>query len=241
LAVLAEAGVPLSTPICFSQRDACSLEDVLRDSVANFHLDQEELEWTACAYARYVPPAAQWTNKFGQTFTFNELADALLERSLVDAPCAGAHILESLTALYRIDSEYSPILSASHRARLGRRLHECVAAALRSQSADGSWDANWHKRSGPAAQLQNGPMASSGEALSERLLATGHLSEWLLNAPNNVEIAPDVLRRSTLWLENALDHLPRDQFVERFCPVSHAVHVLSLACEEAPRSLAMAR
>ena len=76
LAAFGELGLPLSHPLNLGDRPA-SLRDVLRDSIANFHPRQEEIAWTAMAYALYLPPIRAWVNRYGERFTFDDLADEL--------------------------------------------------------------------------------------------------------------------------------------------------------------------
>lgn len=77
LASLGELGVSLTTSITVNGR-SYTLNDVLADSIAEFHLAQHELAWTAIVYAVYLSPGSQWTNKYGETYGFNELAGALV-------------------------------------------------------------------------------------------------------------------------------------------------------------------
>src|SRR5262249_41994153 len=65
LAVLGELGVPLDRPVS-TAGGARTVAALLADSLANFDLDKREPEWTALAYALYLPPRKQWTDKFGR-------------------------------------------------------------------------------------------------------------------------------------------------------------------------------
>lgn len=228
LAHLGELGLSLSTPLVEKGHDY-RLYDVLRDSVANFHLAQDELEWTAFAYALYFPPAKQWTNKFGQSFSFDDLALALVDRSLANRPCAGVHVAWALVALYRVDTEHAPILSREVRQRLQRRLMAHVHAAVQSQQPDGSWPTDWHR---DPASKDSSRSSASDDDLASHLLATGHVAEWLVYVPPEFEIPTALLTRSADWLYRTLRQLPADLVQDRFCPVSHATHALALMAAE---------
>src|SRR6185437_11410072 len=128
LACLAQLGLPLSHPL---QVDGLpyALKDVLQDSLANFDMHQKELEWTGMAYALYLPPLRQWRNRFGQSFSFDDLTEELLGRSLLHSPCGGSHRLILLTTLHRLDKQH-PILSAKVRIELDQFLKKAVEQAI---------------------------------------------------------------------------------------------------------------
>src|SRR5207302_3298465 len=90
LAAFAELGLPLSFTL---QGDGGTgtLRDVLDDSLANFHLGQKELAWTALAYALYLPPVKSWINRYGERFGFDQLVSEMLDRPLDAESCGGTH------------------------------------------------------------------------------------------------------------------------------------------------------
>ena len=116
LAGLGELGLPLSYPLKVGDRTA-SLRDVLRDSIANFHLRQEEIAWTAMAYVLYLPPIRAWANRYGERFTFDDLADELQRRPMDKESCAGIHILCALTLLARVNAEARVLSGGARPAR----------------------------------------------------------------------------------------------------------------------------
>lgn len=138
LAVLGEIGIPLDAPVT-TDRGPKPLRGLLDDSVANFSLDQGEIEWTALAYALYLPPQRQWTDKFGTAFQFDQLARELMRRELGEQrACSGTHLLYSLAVLCRVD-ESEPVLSQDTRRELRRYLAAMSDRAAASQRIDGSW------------------------------------------------------------------------------------------------------
>jgi hypothetical protein len=226
LAVMAELGVPLATTFRGADlggRLGC-LGDVLNDSIANFHLSQDELPWTAVALALYLPPSRSWANKFGESFTFDQLATELMSRPLADGSCAGIHLAGALTTLYRVD-EQRCILSESTRAAVESRVQGLVAAALRNQLPDGSWSIDWHSDAG---------VDKPGDTPRRRLLATGHVAEWLMATPACIKVPQSCLERATGWLLPALLELTPEECESQFCPVSHALIVLRSSRTFAP-------
>lgn len=222
LAVLGELGVPLHHKLAINGQNKC-LHDVLKDSIANFYIDQQELEWTAVAYGCYLPPARSWQNRFGETATFDDVATILLNRSLSDATCAGTHRLFTLTILLRIDREHIPIFSLGMREKVLAWLKECLGIALKSRSADGSWDLSWHPSVLKAPPDYWTP-AHDGRMV--RILATGHLAEWMLYLPEDLKVPDEVLRQSGMWCFERLRIATPRQIEGAFCPYSHCASVV---------------
>jgi hypothetical protein len=221
LATLAEIGIPLSFPVVVGGDRFC-VKDVLQDSTENFHLRQEELAWTALAYTRYLPPKREWQNRFGERFSFHDLALALLERPLSQESCSGTHLLMALTVLLRADTQMG-ILSSEARVRVRQWLQRCLRTAIRTQMNDGTWRSDWHRT------LLTDPLPwnyRKGDDDVTILLITGHLSEWMLYLPEDLEVPDDVFNRAGSWLLTQLKKAsPKEQ--EKFvCPYSHAAYVL---------------
>jgi hypothetical protein len=213
LAAFGETGVSLTRVIRFGDGEA-RLRDVLRDSIAGFHLKQEELVWTALAYALYLPPRTSWTNRFGESTDFDQLTEVLMEAAFEKSSCGGVHLISTLTAIWRVDEEVS-ILSGQTREKLRSAVRGYVDRAVATQSDDGSWPLNW---------LASG--ASRVDDESSRLLATGHIAEWLLCVPPDVAVPRETLERSAIYLTRRLQAADQTTIRDDYCPVSHAVCVL---------------
>jgi hypothetical protein len=225
LAAFGELGLPLATPLVVGGGPA-ELRDVLRDSIANFHLEQKELAWTAVAYALYLPPVRTWTNRFGEEYAFDDLARALLDSSLQESSCGGAHVLDSLTILLRADS-LEPIVSKAVRSRMREYLAHCAEVATKSQGKDGSWPPGWNTPLLPKATREG---LSPEDTAGARLIMTGHLAEWLLYLPDGLRPTDEVLERAAVWLLAALSAASRAEMERVFCPWSHACCTLRQLC-----------
>jgi hypothetical protein len=232
LAALGELGLPLATPLVLSDGPA-ELRDVLRDSIANFHLAQKEPAWTALAYALYLPPVRFWTNRFGEEYTFDELARALLDSSLGEASCGGAHVVYTLTILLRADS-LEPIFSQAVRSRLREYLARCAEVAAKSQGKDGSWPPTWNTPLLPKASREG---LSPEDTADERLIMTSHLAEWMLYLPDGLRPRDEILERAAVWLLETISAASPAALERNFCPWSHACCTLRQLCfvpEEVP-------
>lgn len=221
LAAFGELGLPLTYPLKVGDRPA-SLRDVLRDSIANFHRRQEEIAWTAMAYALYLPPIRAWVNRYGERFTFDDLSDELERRPMDKESCGGTHLLYALTLLARVNAE-APVLSEAARARLVAHLGRCVAVVERTQQPDGSWPAWWNHELLPGGHPSGGSIVDDD---ASRLLMTGHLAEWLLYLPADVPRPRSALARAGDWLRGRMRAASRQDEEGTVCPYSHAVCVL---------------
>ncbi len=220
LATFAEAGLPLSTEFA-TPKEKFHLRDLLRDSVQNFHLQQKELPWTAIAYALYPAVGVRWTNRFGESFGWDDLTEALLAAPFERGSCGGTHLLYALMVIRRVEGRDRP-LSAPVRARLEERLKALIAAAVSRQATDGHWSADWW------ADVGNKPVDTKkrdNDSPTTRLLITGHLAECLTLMPPELQPSADVYRRVAHWL---CCFLATNQIDDResFCPRTHAVCAL---------------
>ena len=221
LGCLAQLGLPLSEPILVDGTTG-SLRDVLRDSIACFELRQSEIEWTVLAYASYLPPHREWVNKFGERFSFDELASELLNRDLTKASCCGGHVVEAVLTLLKADRSVADVLSPTVRRRLSDRLREFVQAAISEQAADGSWGPRWFHA---MSSVREHPRPDN-RRVERRLLATSHIAHWMMYLPDEVRVPRDALHRAHRWLHFTLKDVSPEFVQENFCPCSHGAWVL---------------
>ncbi len=230
LGVFSELGLPLSTPFTIAG-EAHSLREMLDDSLANYSSRQVEVDWTAFAYALYLPPKRSWTNKYGEPFTFDDLAESVMARPLGSGSCAGSHLVWAMIALVRVDQEHTPILSPPVREKLRTRLKEVVRGAVESQRPDGSWWTDWHSSLSPSDARPG--VQPNHSTLASRLLATSHIPEWLMHLPEEIPVPVESIHRASGWLYQQWREVQSTDFVaEHFCPCSHAAAVLSAICGE---------
>jgi hypothetical protein len=233
LAVFAEMGLSLSTPFLVGG-ETLPLRDLLVDSIANYSSRQEELDWTALAYALYLPPITSWQNKYGETFTFDDMTDTLLNRPLNSGSCSGSHLAWAMIAIARVDQESTPILSDPVRKRLWARLRQIVRAAQETQGAEGTWGTDWSLALLPTEAANHG--LSDHHTLAHELLVTSHIAEWCMHLPQELTVPDEVVQRAGRWLFRQWrrvgdsDH-GKDFVAKNFCPCSHAAVVLGALCE----------
>ncbi len=222
LAILASIGLPLDTPLVMDEQPNATLRRVLDDSIANFHLDQTEIAWTAAAYSAYLPPTARWKNKFDKEYSFDDLVVQLINTPFDGQACAGVHLIMSLSNILRINAELHPILSLNVRDQGLKRVQQLLEIVTRRQSEDGGWEPTWYKslESVPSQTQTTGPSNPY-----PRLLATSHLADWLSMLSSDCVVEQEVLDRACYFLSTELDRINQSE-PDRFCPISHSIHWL---------------
>lgn len=141
--ILGHMGVSLDDPL-ITPLGRSTLQDVLDDSIANFHLEGE-LEWTSAALILYLPPQRSWQNKIGMEFNFDILAKELMSRSFSKTPCSGTHDLYALALLLRAD-RMEPVLSDGVRDMMEDFLRRTTAVLHQSQLANGAFPSDWYRQ-----------------------------------------------------------------------------------------------
>jgi hypothetical protein len=211
LATFADIGLPLTTPVS-SPEESFTLFELLRDSVENFDIKQRELPWTATAYALYRLPKEGWTNRYGERFDFNDLATRLMQTPLDEGSCGGAHLLSAVTVLLRVNA-VAPCLTTTIRDAVTESMRQKMRTMIESQNKDGCWDLDWY----------SGSTNPIGATLEGRLLATGHLLEFLEVLPLELQPPREVFRRAARWLCAILGTNGWRTDLGGYCPPVHAV------------------
>jgi hypothetical protein len=223
LASLAELGLPITWEIKIGGRKHC-LNEALEDCIANFYLKQDELPFTAVALSLYLPPEKEWTNRYAERCTFDDLAVEICSRRFRGSCCAGSHLLYAAMILYRVDLQ-EPILSPPMRVQVRGYLRQALDALVTMQLQDGSWGIDWFA-SVPGQEDLRETQWSPLDSPRGRLLATSHLTEWILYLPPEFEPPQDVLQRAGIWLLHRLEEAKDNTDDAPLCPYTHAVTVL---------------
>jgi len=228
LASLGELGEPLDLPIV-TQLRRTTLRSVLEQSLRDFSLNQAEYEWSALAYALYLPPVSRWVTSEGQVVTFDRLAERIMREDMPNGVCSGNHRLHSLVMLLRVDDLMSsqgkpPILSLEGRSNIEGYLREMTDAFVRHQHPDGFWNGDWPT----AAPTSREPTDRVGDRLSDRIIVTGHVLEWWSLAPQELQPPRQVVIRAAQWLVRTIDGLTEDEIQNYNSYLSHVARALAL-------------
>ena len=218
MATFGEMGMPLSQPL-ETRFGKTSIGELLQGTLNRFHLEQQEFEWSAISYARYVFPNKSWPNQHGQKITVDELVDDLINHSLEFGVCGGTHRIEALVVLLRAD-EQAHALSARTRKRIIEHLTRMSQLLVQSQSPHGQWTRSWVRGAVPTADYKG--------MQGEEILLTGHHLEWLALAPKEILPPRDNIVRAGQWIVNALKEVDEKTLNEQYGPFTHAARALCL-------------
>jgi hypothetical protein len=214
LAMFAALDLPASTPIRL-RSGTYSIADLVSESLASFSFEQRELEWSAMALAKYVPPQTAWTNSAGQRLDFPGLVRKLLSVELNSEKCAGTHVLEALI-LIRQANQKNSLLDEPTREQLNSYLKKTIREIIEKQRADGSWSRSW------CAAVNDNSEPFSPFQIS--FLVTGHLAEILNKLDLESRPPRSVYVNAATWITNSMNSTeirPNGFWV---CPFTHAAH-----------------
>jgi hypothetical protein len=222
LKVLGEAGVIGDSTVVTASGKRGSVADLARDSIMRFSLDQE-LEFTASAYARWLEPGIPWRNRFGQTFCFDDLADSLVRRPLGNGACKGCHVPYALTSLLAADG-ITRMLSSRSRIACEKRLVEVALLLEANELSFGGWDKTW---SGTAKETQDS-LFFDFKPQFDRIMCTGHHLEWIAFAPSAARPSRTVIYRAVEALSAEVSGLSLDDRAKYkgYLPITHAARAL---------------
>lgn len=225
LSTFAMMKLPKDTPI-YVEDEKLSIADLISESVANFTFKQGEMNWTAIAYAHYLPPNTHWTDRFDRTTTFSELTEHLIETGLEKQSCGGLHMFQAVAAIESADAKHG-ILDRKTRIRCRNFVRELLNKAKASQNEDGSWNNRWHVITSDATE------SIEETSLTDRIIVTGHMLELLHNLDGSVDTR--MIVGATRWLYETLQQdVPKDVGV---CPLTHALNGVRLSAERRQLSL----
>lgn len=206
LAILSVSDLPLDHKF-EADGGVITIADMVKHAQAEVNA-QEEITWTLWALSHYLPPDAQWTNRFGERWSVERLVRIQTDADVHDEACGGTH---GMFALSRARNSY-----ARHGAALrgvwmeaDQKIQRYIAEARSYQNSDGSFS---------NAFFQGREYAGDFET---RIASSGHTLEFL------VEALPQQ-RLKEQWFRNGVAAMARDLIEHRResvkCgPLYHAV------------------
>jgi len=219
LACLSEAGVSLDEPV-YTPGQSRTINDVLQLSLRDLQLDERETEWSALAYALWLPDQKSWRNREGRTISFDLLAERLIRGKQYVGVCLGTHRIYTLVALLRLDEEYR-ILSPTTRSAIRDHLLKIREELIDSQYADGHWESNW-------PEGKQADTSKTRDELYKQVIGTGHHLEWMAIAPREYHVPDDRIARAIRWVTKTTVETAEEKLLERYTFYSHVGGALAL-------------
>ena len=211
LAVIAQSGLPLDTPIQ-GKTHTFTLEDWMRQAEFDVPRNLErEFSWSLIALTSYRKTDHRWMGRDGSQYSTESLLGSELEQSLPNSVCGGTHRLIGMAmALNKRREEGQPITGVWADADI--LIKGAIQLAKQNQNPDGSYSVAYLHRPGWTRDM--------GETLG----STGHVLEFLAIAAPTQTLSQPWVERSVRRLCNVLDQCSD---VDLECGVLyHALHGL---------------
>jgi hypothetical protein len=218
LCTLAECGVQLDAPIA-TAKGQFSVSDLLAQSLRDYR-ENHEGEFAAVAFACYLAPEAEFSNRMNETITFDTCMNALVEKEPGKGWCNGTHTCYAVASLLNVNAR-TGILSDAGRKRGESFLQTTAQLLAASQHDDGAWRADWP--GGVPCAPPDGENAVWGEAIQ----VTGHHLEWLAIVPVEPIEHAHVDRALNFVLRQLRTASDKD-IEQSYLPWSHAARSLLL-------------
>jgi hypothetical protein len=181
IAEIAQWGVPKETPVVVFGKQY-SMMDFVKEAMAHSRIGQE-LSWSTVVIASYVGTDAEWTNRFGEKLTFDQLLESEWKASIEQAACGGTHRLFGMTWCYFTHKRNGGDVEKGIWKNVKEKLDAHVELARKHQNPDGSFSSNYFR-------------PGSSTSLSDRLASSGHIFEWLAS-----HLPDEVVREP--WMQDA--------------------------------------
>ncbi|MCI0380420.1 MAG: hypothetical protein L0215_22780 [Gemmataceae bacterium] len=217
LKVTGELGLSSDQEIRLMDGSRATLGEVVHDSLALFS-PKEELEFTAVAYSRWLPPNGEWVDRFGNRHSLDDICLALARKPLGEGTCSGIHVPYALVNLLRAHYLH-PVLSKEAVQFAETRLQEISRLLEKNQSPSGAWFENWHVSNTP----KDGP-----DPTFQIISATGHHLEWIALAPERLRPATPCVKRSARLLAELIPRHTVNTISSGYTAFSHAARALAL-------------
>jgi len=219
LACLSEAGVSLQEPV-YTPGQIRTINDILQLSIRDLQLDERETEWSALAYALWLPAQKSWHNREGRSITFDLLAERLIRGKQFTGVCLGTHRIYTLVAILRLDEEYR-LITPRTRSAIRDHLLKIREELIASQYPDGHWESNW-------PDGKDADTSAPHDELFKQVIGTGHHLEWMAIAPREYHIPDDRIAAAIKWVTQTTIDQTEEKLLERYTFFSHVGGALSL-------------
>jgi hypothetical protein len=237
LASISEAGIGRDYPV-ITNSGQMTFAQLVETSLSEFSVDQMEYEWAILTYTLFLPPTTTWLTSEGQQVDFDVLAERLMREMLPNGVCFGHHRMAALIAMLRVDVDVAPILSLPKREKIVKYLTVVSRQLVKTQHTYGYWDSGWI---GTKPQVVEGEESIAGAELRDRIIATGHILEWLAFAPEEVHPPREVLTRAAQWIVRAIEQLELSEIKEQYAFATHAANSLALWRKTTPAEFMKSR
>ncbi|MGO9471242.1 MAG: hypothetical protein ACLQIB_47485 [Isosphaeraceae bacterium] len=218
LRVCGELGITAETGVR-TRNGESNVGQILQYAVSHFDLGQE-LEWSLEALARYLVPLPGWTNRFGETFTFDKVTQYMCDRRMGEGACFGTHLPYTLCVVLGLDRREN-FLSRSIARRAEEHLRSISGCLETHQTEDGTWPHRW--AAGTAASRSN-----KDDSHFAALTLVGHHLEWIAIAPPECRPSERCVRKAIAFALDVAERLPTAEINNNYHLFTHIGRALCL-------------
>lgn len=185
VAEMTEWGVPIETPVVVYGK-TYTFRDFVTESMARARVGQgQELSWAIVVIGDHMGTDSQWTNRYGEKLTFEDLVRDEVDASITEAACGGTHRLYGLTWALACHLRDGGKIERVWK-DVADKLDEHVELARKYQNPDGSFSSEYFRGPGYSDNLQ------------ERLGSSGHIFEWLAQHVNDEQLREDWMQKGAV-------------------------------------------
>ncbi len=215
LSTLADAEIAGDTTLQTDQGDL-TVRQLDDDSRRNF-VSQIDPSWLIIAYLKYCPNLSSWENRYGETVSFDSIANVLADEPIGTGPCAGLHRVDAIASLVVSNKKHGFLLSNTNT-KLLSYLSRVTRQLEATQLYTGAWNFDWASVS-PNDDSNHVMVIMSADRLVQ---ITAHQLECVAKMGESVRPSDQSVLRAASFLMRAVMHTDAGGVNENYCGFSHA-------------------
>ena len=211
LAILSMLGLPVTHELKTGTK-TITIADMINHAKMEIN-DKEEVSWSLWSLSRYLPPESTWTNKKGEVWSIDRMAQLqltrLLSKPMMKHPCGGTHAMFALAHARNIRLQNGlPIRGIW--LQVDQQIQKCITLARLQQQPNGQFSTKFFDAKVTEADFD------------KRIASSGHVLEFLM-----ISLPQEHLNHS--WVRRGIEATARDIMANRqsyvkCAPLYHAVN-----------------
>lgn len=215
LAILSMLGLPVTHELKAGDK-TITIGDMINHAKMEIN-SKEEVSWSLWALSRYLPPESTWTNKDGEVWSIDRMAQLqltrLLSKPMMKHPCGGTHAMFALAHARNIRLQ-SSLPNRGIWLQVDQQIQKCIQLARVQQQNNGQFSTKFFDAKATEADFD------------KRIASSGHVLEFLM-----ISLPQEQL--SSQWVRRGIEATARDimsnrQSYVKCAPLYHAINGLRI-------------
>ncbi len=215
LAILSMLGLPVTHELKTGTK-TITIADMINHAKMEIN-DKEEVSWSLWSLSRYLPPDATWTNKKGEVWSIDRMAQLqltrLLSKPMMKHPCGGTHAMFALAHARNIRLQ-NGLPMRGIWLQVDQQIQKCITLARYQQQPNGQFSTKFFDAKATEADFD------------KRIASSGHVLEFLM-----ISLPQEQLNHS--WVRRGIEATARDIMANRqsyvkCAPLYHAVNGMKI-------------